>query len=114
MVSQEKFESGEVGDESPLKVQDPKAGDWQDWATFGEYRYAYDGFATAVGAAAMEEPESQDTDAVKFWHGLKYRYKMSLEDETAEDFVFGGLRQKVLHGHINDSTLLSVQDPEGM
>eukprot|EP01051_Picozoa_sp_SAG22_P013289 SAG22_NODE_1469_length_4347_cov_2.842279_2_plen_202_part_00 len=115
---QAKFEAGEVGDDMPLKVQDPKAGDWQEWATFGDYRYNYDGFATAIGAAAAAEPEqaggeSQDDETVRFWHGLSYRYKLSLEDEEADDFVFGGLRQKVLRGTINDSTYLSVLDPEG-
>lgn len=41
----------------------------------------------------------QEDASSQFWHGLEYRYKVDdTEDDHEEVYVFGVIRQKVLHG----------------
>jgi calmodulin len=115
------FEAGQISDETPLRVQDPKGGFWQDWSAFGDYRWAYDGLNSALGGGGKDGSPSESSsdqdvhlsEKVQFWHNLEYRYKLHLDHEAKDAFVFGHLRQKVLHGHIDDNTLIQIKGPDG-
>lgn len=55
--------------------------------------------AAASKGAMVQVQEDAIREAKKFWQGLQYRFKVEdKEDDTEETYVFGVLRQKVLHG----------------
>ncbi len=55
--------------------------------------------AAASKGAMVQVQEDAIREAKKFWHGLQYRFKLEdKQDDSEEVYVFGIIRQKVLHG----------------
>jgi Ca2+-binding EF-hand superfamily protein len=68
--------------------------------------------AAASKGGMVQVQEDSNREAKQFWHGLQYRFKVEWDDDVDENgdqtHVFGLIRQKVLHGEIDDATYVQI------